>query len=57
MTVHIDQAVTEVVAEPEVASAAGDSGDKRWQEQQKLKAALARYERMRLRVAAGGFDD
>lgn len=58
MTTHIENAVTEVIAEPEsTASTGGGGSDPRWSEQRKICDAIKQAERMRQRVGAEGFDD
>jgi len=56
MPVHIEQIVTEVVAEPEAAES-GHAADSRFIEQAKIEVQLLRMERLRRRLAAEGFDD
>ena len=56
MTLHIEHAITEVIPEPE-PSESGEPVDKRWTEQDKVKAAMDHWERMSLRLHAEGMDD
>ena len=57
MTIRAEQVISEVIPEPEPPSPAGDQGDQRWQNQERIRAAVAEQERLKLRVAAEGFDD
>ena len=57
MTTHIENTLTEVIAEPENKTPAGDGEDSRCCEQQKLACAIRRIERATRRLRAEGFDD
>lgn len=56
MTTHVEHAVTEVIPQQEPAES-GESGDQRWAEQDKIKATISRWNRLRFRLSAEGFDD
>jgi hypothetical protein len=56
MTTHIDFAVTEVIPLPET-NTEGETVDPRWSEQDKVRSALQRQQRLQTRIAAEGFDD
>jgi hypothetical protein len=57
MTIRAEQVISDVIPEPEPPSPAGDQGEQRWQNQERIRAAVAEQERLKLRVAAEGFDD
>ena len=56
MTTYVEHAVTEVIPEPE-PSEWGEPADRRWTEQEKINAATAHWERIRMRTHAEGLDD
>ncbi|MGE4559906.1 MAG: hypothetical protein AB7E77_06885 [Desulfobulbus sp.] len=57
MTIRAGQVISEVIPEPEPPSPAGEQGDQCWQNFERIRAAVAEQERLKLRVAAEGFDD
>lgn len=57
MTVHVQDLVTDVVAEPEPRPAAGTGEQSTWDELEKVRAMNRRIERDRLRTHAAGHDD
>lgn len=57
MTIRAEQVVSEVIPEPEPPTPAGEQRDQCWQNREMIRAALAEQERLKLRVAAEGFDD
>ncbi len=57
MTVHIDNALTEVVLEAEPAEGGRDGDAAQWEEAERVSAALARMAVDRARTSAEGFDD
>jgi hypothetical protein len=56
MPVHVDRVLTEVVPEEEPAPK-GKEKAARWEEAERLRAALARELSIRMRTRAEGFDD
>lgn len=56
MTVHVDEMISEVTAEPGLAEA-GASEPTKWEEKAKVHEVLAQIARDRLRTAAEGYDD
>ena len=57
MTVHVEQAVTEVVTEAEPSPAEGDAESTGWETVGRLRGAYSRMLRDEARTAAEGFDD
>lgn len=56
MTTRVERVISEVVPQQE-ASESGERNDERWSAEDKIEAAVAHHERLKLRVAAEGFDD
>jgi hypothetical protein len=56
MPVHIDRVLSEIVPETEPAPERKEK-TARWQEAERLRAALAREVSIRMRTRAEGFDD
>ena len=57
MTVHVDNAVSEVVPEVEPSAGAGGGESSPWDEEERVSAAISRTAMERSRTAAEGFDD
>lgn len=57
MTVHIDNAFSEVVLEAEPSEGSGEGEGAVWEEAERVSAALARMAMDRARTSAEGFDD
>lgn len=57
MTVHIDEMVSEVTAEPEPRATAPGAAMMEWEEQERWRAARERIARDRLRIQAEDYDD
>jgi len=57
MTVHIDEMVSEVTAEPEPRATAPGAVMMEWEEQERWRAARERMTRDRLRIQAEDYDD
>jgi len=59
MAVHIDQVISEVVPEPEIAgsSSAGEGSTEWWDDVDHIRGSASRLTRDRLRTRAEGFDD
>jgi hypothetical protein len=56
VTTRVEQVISEVIPEQDVPES-GERRDERWSVEERIMAATARHERLRLRVAAEGFDD
>lgn len=56
MTTYVDQAVTEVIPEPE-PSAGSEGGDDRWRTRERIRRIMARQQYQQRRLRAEGFDD
>ena len=56
MTTYIDQAVTEVIPEPE-PSTGRQAGDDRWHTRERIRRTLDRQKYQQRRLRAEGFDD
>jgi hypothetical protein len=56
MSVHVEEMVSEVTAEPGSAEA-GASEPAKWEDKARVYEALAQIARDRLRTAAEGYDD
>lgn len=56
MTTRVGQVISEVVPEQE-APESRERSDERWSAEERIMATMAHHERLKLRVAAEGFDD
>ncbi len=56
MTTRVERVISEVIPQQE-PSESGERGDERRSAEEKVKAAMAHHERLKLRVSAEGFDD
>lgn len=56
MTTRVEQVISEVIPEQD-APESGEGRDERWSGEERALAAAAHHERLKLRVAAEGFDD
>jgi hypothetical protein len=56
MTTRVERIISEVIPQQE-SSESGERNEERWDAEDKIKAAMAHHERLKLRVAAEGFDD
>ncbi|WP_319549557.1 hypothetical protein [Desulfogranum marinum] len=56
MTTRVERVISEVIPQQD-ASESGEKGDERWSDKEKIMATMAHHERLKLRVAAEGFDD
>lgn len=57
MTTHVERTVTDIVPTPEPAPGGGSAPESHAAEIDRLRAALARAERLAERTRAEGFDD
>jgi hypothetical protein len=57
MTVHVEQAITEVISEAEPSAAEGNAESTEWEKIEQLRGAYSRMLRDDARTTAEGFDD
>ncbi len=57
MTIRTERVISDVIPEPEASSSGGERKDQRWQSEERVRTVLAEQERLKLRIAAEGFDD